>query len=474
MAADITLIINIVGTLLVYGFAGYTLGSIIVYFFTTNYKSKERSSILMAVLTLALAVVVIFIFPIDIVPIYYVILWNVAFFILVAFFGYFWATRGIINLNFESQLPEGLPIESDEDCSAVIILIDGESEEYSPLPIIRRFKENQATGVKTKGKLAQPIVLFKEKIRYRKYFKSMKTDILDDDYQVDPEKEAVENFQKNFKKLVTKLEGSFLDHDHYQIAYVNDWPTINQALLKTIAIGASKITIFNMIVGSGFEYDLMLRELKKIDYSEIGITIEQTTNFTEADEIHDLLATKIENVVESEFGKSAYGVILVCDGQPTEWDEKYSYPQDIDTYVKSLSKKLVTRGFREDAIEPAWLNYQSPDIEWCVDSLMKKGYKKIIYVAAMNPIDNIDSLYVIPTIMDKLAEKEGIDLVSVKGWNDDDEFFKAYLGLIANAKALDLVELGRDAKIALQANKVGAALTSTEESEEEIEEKSED
>ena len=136
--ADMQLIINIVGTLLVYGFAGYTFGSIMVYFFTTNYRSKERSSILMAVLTIALAVVVIFIFPIDIVPIYYVILWNVAFFIIVAFFGYFWATRGIIKLNFESQLPEGLPIESDEDCSAVIILIDGESEEYSPLPIIRR------------------------------------------------------------------------------------------------------------------------------------------------------------------------------------------------------------------------------------------------------------------------------------------------------------------------------------------------
>ncbi|MHA1187736.1 MAG: ferrochelatase [Candidatus Heimdallarchaeota archaeon] len=229
-----------------------------------------------------------------------------------------------------------------------------------------------------------------------------------------------------------------------------------------------------MIVGSGFEYDLMLREIKKIDYSEIGITVEQTTNFTEADEIHDLLATKIENVVESEFGKAAYGVILVCDGQPTEWDEKYSYPQDIDTYVKSLTKKLVARGFKEDAIEPAWLNYRSPDIELCFDSLMKKGYKKIIYVAATNPIDNIDSLYEIPTIMNKLAEKEGINLVSVKGWNDDDEFFKAYLGLIANAKALDLAELGRDAKIALQANKVGAALTSTEESEEELEDKSED
>ena len=203
--ADINLIINIIGTLLVYGFAGYTLGSIMVYFFTTNYKSKERSSIFMAILTIGLAVVVLFIFKIEVVPIYYVILWNVAFFILTAIGGYIWATRGIIKLDFESQLPEGLPIESDEDCSAVIILTDGESEEYSPLPIIRRFKEYKATGVPTKGMLAQPLVLYKEKIKFRKYLKSMQTDILNDDFQVDPEKESIENFQKNFKKLVSNF-----------------------------------------------------------------------------------------------------------------------------------------------------------------------------------------------------------------------------------------------------------------------------
>ena len=165
--ADLNFIVNIIGTLLVYGFAGYTFGSIMVYFLTTNYKSKERSSIFMAILTMGLAVVVLFIFKIENIPIYYVILWNVAFFILAAIFGYIWATRGIMNLNFDSQLPEGLPIESDEDCSAVIILTDGESEEYSPLPIIRRFKEEKATGVPTKGKLTQPFRLYKEKTRSR-------------------------------------------------------------------------------------------------------------------------------------------------------------------------------------------------------------------------------------------------------------------------------------------------------------------
>jgi len=470
--SELNFIVNIIGTLLVYGFAGYTFGSILVYFFTTNYKSKERSSILMALLTIALAVVVLFIFRIEGIPIYFVILWNVGFFILTAVFGYFWATRGIVNLNFDSQLPEGLPIESDDECSAVIILIDGEADEYSPLPIIRRFKENRATGVKSKGAFAQPFVLYKEKLRFRKYVKLMSTDILDDEFQVDPEKESIENFQKKFKKLVGKLEGSFLDYDHYQIAYVNNWPTINQALLKSIAIGASKITIFNMFVGSGFDYDLMLREMKKIDYSEIGITIEQTDFFSETDVIHDLLATKIENVVSSEFGKSAYGVILVCEGQPTEWDEKYTYPQDIDNYVKSLTKKLVARGFNEDAIEPAWLNYRSPDIDWCFDSLVKKGYNKIIHVAATNPVDNINSLYEIPTIINKLAEKAVVDVIAVNGWNEEEAFVNAYLGLISNAKALPLAELGEHAKIALQANKAGASLSPTEESK--VEEKSED
>ena len=463
--ADLNFIVNIIGTLLVYGFAGYTFGSIMVYFLTTNYKSKERSSIFMAILTMGLAVVVLFIFKIENIPIYYVILWNVAFFILAAIFGYIWATRGIMNLNFDSQLPEGLPIESDEDCSAVIILTDGESEEYSPLPIIRRFKEEKATGVPTKGKLTQPFRLYKEKTRFRRYTKLLQKDILDDDFTVDIAKEATNNFQTNFKALAVKLEESFLDYDLYQIAYVNDWPTINQALLKAIAVGASKITIFNMFIGSGFEYDLMLRELKKIDYSEIGITIEQTDFFNETEEIHDLLITKIANTIPSEKDLSTCGIILVCDGQPIEWDENYPYPEHIDAYVKSLTKKLVARGFKKDAVELAWLNYRSPDIKLCFENLTKKGYKNIIHVAATNPIDNLNSLYEIPTIMNKLAEKEDVDLIAVNGWNTEEEFVNAYLGLISNAKELPLVELGKDAKIALQASKVGASLTSTEEPE---------
>ncbi|NHJ49029.1 MAG: hypothetical protein FK733_14680, partial [Asgard group archaeon] len=152
---NLNTILSILGTLLVCGFAGYTLGSITVYFFTTNIRQKQTNTIFMAVFVVGLAILVNFWFWLT--PLQ--LIWNIAIFILAIIFGYMYATRGIMRLKFDSPLPENLPIDTDEKLGAVIILAKGESEDYNPLPLIRKFYKYKETGVEQRSKFMQPLTL---------------------------------------------------------------------------------------------------------------------------------------------------------------------------------------------------------------------------------------------------------------------------------------------------------------------------
>jgi len=448
-------ILSILGTLLVTGFAGYTMGSITVYFLTTNIKSKQNNTIFMAVFVLALAILVNVWFWIT--P--WQILWNIAVLFIAAAFGYFWATRGIMNLKFDSPLPDNLPIDTDEDRSALIILSKGEAEEYNPLALVRRYYKQAETGVSQKGKLAQPIEFFKVKRKYRHIIKSQ-SELTFEDIKTN---EGKNPYRKIVRNLTEKLESSFLTFNMYQEAFVNDWPTINQALLSMISRGANKITILNLFISENFEYELAIEEMKRIDYSEIGLTISQTEFLAKSDVIQNLLVQKVKTAIPANLDLSTVGVLLIAEGQPEEWDSIYPVTEQEDIFRKAIAKKLIKQGFSEDRIQLAWIQQRIPTIEDAYKELRSKGCNTIVHVAATTPIDCVNSLYDIPKSLEDLAKTDSIELVPVKALNDEAEVVNAYLTLITDAKEMPLAELGGSAEIVLQASKVGATLASQEE-----------
>ncbi|HUT81836.1 MAG TPA: hypothetical protein VMZ29_11590, partial [Candidatus Bathyarchaeia archaeon] len=161
-------ILSILGTILVCGFAGYTLGSITVYYLTSNVRAKQNNTIFMAIFVLGLAVLVNYWFWLT--PLQ--LIWNIGIFFLAIVFGFYWATRGIMRLKFDSPLPDNLPIDTDEELAAVLVLAKGEAEEYNPLALIRKYYKKEETGVKQKHKLLQPFEFFKVKRKYRQIIKS--------------------------------------------------------------------------------------------------------------------------------------------------------------------------------------------------------------------------------------------------------------------------------------------------------------
>ena len=451
---DFNTILSILGTLLVSGFAGYTMGSISVYFLTTNIKSKQNNTIFMAVFVLGLAILVNVWFWIT--P--WQILWNIGVLAIAIAFGYMWATRGIMNLKFDSPLPENLPIDTEEDRSALIVLSKGEAEEYNPLALVRKYYKQAETGVSQKGKLAQPLEFFKVKRKYRSIIKSQ-SDLTIEDIKVNEPKNP---YRKITRSLVEKLESSFLTFNMYQEAFVNDWPTINQAFLSMISRGANKITILNLFLAESFEYEMALDEMKRIDYSEIGITISQTEFLSNSDIIQDILAKKIKAALQTKQDLSSVGILLVAEGQPEEWDALYPITDQEDIFRKGIAKKLAKLGFSEEKIKLAWIQERTPIIEDSYQDLIKKGCRTIVHVATTTPIDCVDSLYDIPKALENQAKADDIELIPINAWNDDSEIINSYLNLITDAKKMPLAELGENAEIVLQSTKVGATLASQE------------
>lgn len=444
-------LLPLVGTILVSGFAGYTLGSITVYYLTTNIRAKEKNALFMCATTLLLTVVVNALFWVT--P--WQILWNAIIYLIVAVFGFIWANRGIMNIDFQSPLPDGLPIESEEKKTAVIILAKGESEEYTPIPMIRRFRAKAETGVPQKHILLQPFEFFKVKSKYKKIGGAQ------DELSAEEIRGNVGGnpYKKIMKNVVKKIEGSFLDIDEYQEAYVDDYPTITQALLRAISIGASKITILNLFMADSFEYQLAIDEMKRIDFSQIGVAIKQTDFLAKSDDIQSYIVAKVKEAVPGNLIKDKVGIILIADGQPTQWDEKYPLTEEENNFVAGIKGKLRKAGFNEQLIVNAWIEERDPTLIDAFNDLNESKCITIITVPVTAPIDCLDSLVEITQALEKQAIAADIELISVGAWNDDEEIIKAYLGLITSAKEMPLEELGQDASIVLQSTNVGAKLS---------------
>jgi len=460
---DFNVILSIVGTLLVCGFAGYTLGSITVYYLTTNIRSKQKNTIFMAVFVVGLAVLVNFWFWLT--PLQ--LIWNIGIFLATIVFGYIWATRGIMRLKFTSPLPENLPIDTDEELSSVIVLAKGEAEDYNPLALIRNYYKKEETGVEQKSKFLQPFEFFKEKQKYKNIIKSQSIGLSKNDIQLEMPGNP---YKKISKKIVTILEESFLAFDMYQEIFVNDWPTINQGLLTAISRGSSKIAILNLFTSESFEYHLALEEMNKIDYSNIGITVTQTEFLGQNDKIQDAVAKQIAEVIPSSSDLLDVGVILVSEGQPEEWDELFPTTKQEDLYRTGIKKKLLkTKKLQKTNVVNAWIEDRSPTMQEAFESLVNNGCKTIIHVAASAPIDCVNSLYDIPVTLAELAEGTDVILIPVKAWNDKSEIVKLYLGMITNAKSLPLKEMGKDADITLQSTRIDPISEDSSEDDEEPE-----
>ncbi|NHJ84888.1 MAG: hypothetical protein FK734_05470 [Asgard group archaeon] len=451
-------LVSILGTILVCSFAGYTIGSIAVYYMTTNVKAKEKNTIFMAVFVLALAILVNVWFWLT--P--WQILWNIGVFLLAIVFGYLWATRGIMKLKFDAPLPDNLPIETDEDKGAVIVLSKGEADDYNPLALIRKFYKNKETGVPQKGKYLQPFALFKAKQKYKYIYKEQQKGISKDDIRIVDIKHP---YRTNARKIAEKLEESFLDYDLYLEAFVDDWPTINQSLLTVMSRGANRIAILKLFTEENYEYDLALEEMAKIDYSEIGVKIAESDFLKESEVIQELIAKKVYTAIPSGVDKSSVGILLISEGQPKEWDSLYPLTEGDIQFKNAIKKKLVSKGLVEEKIQLAWILDRSPTMSEGFNALVQSGCSTIIAVPSSSPIECVNSLYDIPVEMAKLAKENDVKTVNITAWNDNDEFIQAYLGLIASAKEIPLKELGKNAQIILQSSKIGASLEKEENTE---------
>lgn len=446
-------LLPLLGTLLVVGFAGYTLGSIIVYYLTTNIRSKEKNAIFMGLTTFALAIVVHWLFWVT--P--WQILWDSIVYILAAIFGFIWANRGIMKLQFEQPLPEGLPIETEEEKTAVVILAKGEAEDYTPLPLIRDYHEFKKAGIPQKSKILQPFEFFKMKQKYKELF-STQENLTSEDIAVNI---ARDPYKKEFKKLMEELKESFLDVDIYQEAYVNDWPTINQSLLRVISLGANNITILNLLPVESFEYQLAMDELKKIDFSDSGITIKITDFLISSEKLVDYFVKKIESAAPEGKDNNNIGILLVANGQPQQLDERYNILEEINRFNNEIIQKITKLGFNERLIENAWIDYRSPDVIEGLKNLLETNTKTIITVATTTPISCIDSLVNIEKHSQEFAEKHDVEIINLGAWDADEEIVKIYLSQITSAQELNLEEFGKDAIIVMQNTKYGAELATS-------------
>ncbi|NHJ46645.1 MAG: hypothetical protein FK733_02545 [Asgard group archaeon] len=303
----------------------------------------------------------------------------------------------------------------------------------------------------------QPLTLFESKRKYRKIIKSQES-LTKDDIKLNAPSNPYRRIVGDIKE---QLDASFLDFDMYQEAFVNDWPTFNQALLSVISRGANRVTILNLFMAENYEYELAIEEMGKIDYSQIGVTVSQTEFLAKNKDLQNLIADNIKKSISNE-DISEVGVLLIADGQPPEWDSLYPLADEENTFRENIKKKVVKMGIKKDRIAFAWLENRDPTLEDGIECLRALGSKTIVLAATTTPVECLHTLYDIPVLAAKATKDQDVKLIHVNAWNTEENIVKLYLGLITKAKKLPLAELGKDADIVLQQIGVGAKLADSE------------
>lgn len=304
-------------------------------------------------------------------------------------------TRGIAPLG---ALPEGDALVD------VVLLADAEPERYRLSYVVTLLQALTDSGALVTPDGALPILYVSERARYTAVGGTS------------PSRPAFRAFAEAVR---TKLADE-PDVGETRIAWCRDGREgLVAAVRSATAAGRRRVAILPVEIADTHACDCERRLLDELKPSERDVRTMWSRALWEETAVADLVARRAVTAAKGS-DVAETGFVLVGHGVPPEWDESHPAASEQETYFIQRVRMLLTdRGYAEQNVREAWLEWQLPDVTESVRHLAALGCRRICVVPATLPMPSIALMLDITrsVVMARVDEAAVVEVLPA--WGDD-------------------------------------------------------
>jgi protoheme ferro-lyase len=292
----------------------------------------------------------------------------------------------------------------DDGLVHVVVLADAEPERYSPASVTKALTDLERTDVVVPPDAARPLVYASERARYR-------------DVGGSPARGTV--------RAVAAQVSALLDPEVFAlpvtVAFCEGGPALAESLADAAGAGGRLAVVALLGVAGSRAFDVAAREAALGRGAAGSIDVAYTDPLWSSVAIAESVARRILEVQESD-PAGENGVVLVSEGQPTEWDEDYPATSEHATYFcQRVRSELAAAGIREDLIRLAWLDWNEPGVTEVVRHLAALGCERICVLPATMPFDTVGTLLDLRSAAVQAAVGPEVHIDLLPAWGDAPE-----------------------------------------------------
>ena len=152
----------------------------------------------------------------------------------------------------------------------------------------------------------------------------------------------------------------------FYMAYSDDVPTIDDAAVRAINEGASRIILLNVWMTDSDHSEQGPKRIEALNPEKYGVQLCVTDTLWESRRLMQMYVDRA-CAASADTSRSDVGILLVAHGQPSSWDTLFpKQPVQENAFRLATKKLLVKQGFQEDRIVLAYMEFKQPDIKTSV------------------------------------------------------------------------------------------------------------
>jgi hypothetical protein len=325
---------------------------------------------------------------------------NFLFFVL----GYLIKSKLFLSTKEEINLPvintENLNFKEH---TAIIYFTHGEPEIYDPIGWLNQFREFDEQKVKFVPFVAR--TFFIHSLR-KKYLIAGKSN------------HRAEHFRmmRAVEKLV-EVEGRI--KTRFYMAFLDDRPCVEEAVIKAINEGAKQIIISNVFLTVSSHTACGYHMINSLDCEKkYGVKVIFTEPLWNSEYLKQAFVEKVNEHI-GEANKSNVAIALIGYGQPDEWDKTFPTQTEQEIiFREKIIEKFVEDGYKPENLGMAWMDFKKPNIIDLLNNFNYKNIEKIYYFAAAISADSLISQVLIPEKIEKYPFPKHVQTINMGAWDE--------------------------------------------------------
>jgi sirohydrochlorin ferrochelatase len=266
-------------------------------------------------------------------------------------------------------------LADDNGRTVVVLLAEGEPEEYDPALITSAFVDLEETEVPVPPEAARMLVYLSEKSRYASVHGSP----------------ARAGARTAADALATSLSALRAGTD-VRAAWLDPPQRLDDTVASAAAEGYRRVAVVPFGIADSLHLDRAKRSVDALGLAADGVRVAYAAPLWSHSGIARAVADRALAAVAAP-DRGTTGVVLVGHGQPWQWDRTYPAASEQETYFAQRVRTLLAEeGFAPELVRIGWLDWQDPGISEAVRHLVAFGCRRVVVVPASMPTETLGTL----------------------------------------------------------------------------------